>query len=103
MGLARGVELPPAVEAACKACRDLRVERIDGDGLLRGKGVTGSVRGMEAHLIAVTEAADHRAYPVRVRQGERGMLHQALDRGERIGPARGRLNREPLVQHQRFV
>src|SRR5882724_3931890 len=99
MPAARGIEFSPAIEAAREARGDLRIEWIDGEDLVRAKGIPGSVGGMEAHLVAVAETADHRTHPVGILERERGMLHQALHHGQRIRKPRGGLNGEPLVQY----
>src|SRR5882762_9308665 len=54
--LAPAVELPPAVEAARHARRDLRVDGVERDHLLCEERVAGPVGCVEAHLVAAESA-----------------------------------------------
>ena len=99
---APGVEFPPAVEGACHARGDLRIEGVDRGHLLGEEGVAAAVGGVKAHVVAA-EAADQRVDLVRIVDFERRVREQFPHFGQRAGQARARLHCQPLVHHQRFV
>src|SRR5882672_4514473 len=49
--LARGVELPPAIEAARHARRDLWIQRVERDDLVGEEGIAAAIGLVEARVV----------------------------------------------------
>src|SRR4051812_30713419 len=82
MALPAFIEFPVAIESACDARRDLRVQLVECDDLLRHELVATAVGGMETDVVR-SERADQRVDLVRVPDRERRMRGEPLHLGQR--------------------
>ena len=73
--LAAGIELPPAIEAACQARGDLRIDAVDLADLLGEKMVAAAVGGVKTNVV-VAEGVEQGVNLVRVAQIERRVREQ---------------------------
>ena len=100
--LAAGIVAPPAAERRQHARGDLRIEPVERQQLVGDQRIAGAVGAMEACRVP-RERADQRARPVRVLERERLVAEQPRDLLDGVGPLGLRLQREPLVDHQRIA
>ena len=83
--------------------RDLRIDRVQIQYLIRHETVSRPVGGVEPELIARAEGTDQGTYLVRIAGIERAVIQQGHDIRKGLRQRRCRLDREPFVEDQRII